>query len=425
MVLLYHTSNPNRLEYTADFIFGRMLKCDVVFCVDKHDFESDNARIKINYSNQSFDFACIQILPSGFLSQNSYNKDFVVPYNPDTKLLFPDTLSVTGFDIFSAVFFLLSRYEEYENNDLDMHGRFQSQNSILNRLGLLSIPIVDIWIARFAEILGLSFENNLQLIPTLDIDIAYKYQNRKLFRQIGGVAKDFVRFNFRELLERFGVLLQLKEDSYNNFDYQLKVLKNQKAIYFFQVGNYGKWDKNIDIKNINFKKLINKIFEQQEVGIHPSWQSFLNKKQLSQEIKQLSEVVGKQITSCRFHFIRFVIPESYKILLECGIEHEYSMGYSDKPGFRAGTANSFYWYDLKEDKKTKLLVHPFCLMDVTLQHFQSLDVTQAIKTGLEYKNEIQKQGGDFVFVFHNESLSNNKQWAGWRTVFENWLENGD
>ena len=42
----------------------------------------------------------------------------------------------------------------------------------------------------------------------------------------------------------------------------------------------------------------------------------------------------------------------------------------DEPGFRAGIARSFRFYDIIEDKITDLRIFPFQVMDVTLSSIQ-------------------------------------------------------
>ena len=47
------------------------------------------------------------------------------------------------FDLFSAVFYLISRYEEYQVFRPDAHGRFPASESVLFKAGLLERPLVN------------------------------------------------------------------------------------------------------------------------------------------------------------------------------------------------------------------------------------------------------------------------------------------
>ncbi|MCC7298503.1 MAG: hypothetical protein IT244_09235, partial [Bacteroidia bacterium] len=104
------------------------------------------------------------------------------------------------------------------------------------------------------------------------------------------------------------------------------------------------------------------------------------------------------------------------------VTHDYSMGFAGNIGFRAATAHSFKFYDLSNEKSTELVVHPFCVMDVGLKNYLHLDVASAIKTIENLKDICKAEKAPFCFIFHNESVSDNEGWTGWRNVFETCLK---
>jgi hypothetical protein len=104
------------------------------------------------------------------------------------------------------------------------------------------------------------------------------------------------------------------------------------------------------------------------------------------------------------------------------VKKDYSMGYTDKIGFRAGTCTPFYFYDLETETKTTLKVIPFAYMDGALKDKMSLSAQSAKMEIKALKKAVQKVKGQFTAVWHNESLSNLDRWFGWRSVFEStWL----
>jgi len=58
------------------------------------------------------------------------------------------------------------------------------------------------------------------------------------------------------------------------------------------------------------------------------------------------------------------------------------------------------------------------MMDVALEYFLKLNPSQAIEKVNAIKSELKNVNGVFSFCFHNESLSDQKQWKGWKPVFE-------
>jgi hypothetical protein len=107
-----------------------------------------------------------------------------------------------------------------------------------------------------------------------------------------------------------------------------------------------------------------------------------------------------------------------------GIEHDYSLSYAQTTGFRAGTSRPFYWFDLKKNQESNLLVHPFPAMDTTLRKYMRLSPDEAKNELDKLVSRIQAVGGDFISLWHNETLTNVGEWRGWRDVFEHCLKLG-
>ncbi len=187
-------------------------------------------------------------------------------------------------------------------------------------------------------------------------------------------------------------------------------------------GHYGHFDKNINTRNRIFRFLIKKISDYAQIGIHPSYYTNENPEMLKREIKNLEMVVNKDITQSRQHFLRLNLPITYRNLIEEDITDDYSMGYAALPGFRAGICNSYNFYDLDIEIETKLRIHPFMVMDGTLKDYMNLTPTDAIEQVKHLISEVRKVNGTFTSLWHNESLSDEKRWKGWRKVYEELLK---
>ena len=97
------------------------------------------------------------------------------------------------------------------------------------------------------------------------------------------------------------------------------------------------------------------------------------------------------------------------------------MGYADEPGFRAGIARPFPFYDLSQEKKTVLTIVPFQVMDGTLRQYLHLSPDAAMAVIRSLISATRRSGGLFVSVWHNTSLTELNGWEGWRKVFEETL----
>ena len=135
------------------------------------------------------------------------------------------------------------------------------------------------------------------------------------------------------------------------------------------------------------------------------------------EIRRLNEILSVPVLHSRQHYLRFSLPETYRTLYDQGVRHEYSMGYADAPGFRAGTSLPFKWFDLQKNQATELFIHPFCAMDVTLSRYQKLSPTESIAMLNQLLDQIEDTGGMFHMLWHNETLSGRDNWRGWTSLW--------
>jgi hypothetical protein len=186
------------------------------------------------------------------------------------------------FDIFAAVFYLLSRYEEYLPHEKDEYGRYAHENSLAYKEGFLNIPLINIWIEDFKKSLKKKFSMlNVQcsmfnFLPTYDIDEAYAFKNKELKRTIGGIARSVVTGQWSMVNERMKVLRNKKQDPYDAYEWMdlLHEKNDLKPLYFFHVANKkGKYDKNIEPSNPAMQQLIKQHADKYQIGIHPSWAS--------------------------------------------------------------------------------------------------------------------------------------------------------
>ena len=188
------------------------------------------------------------------------------------------------------------------------------------------------------------------------------------------------------------------------------------------MGDYGFNDKNINVKNRIFQSLIKSISDYYPVGIHPSYASNSDVDILTKEISRLKNIVHKEVLMSRQHFLKLTLPETYRNLVINDIKYDYTMGYSGQPGFRASICTPFYFYDLDLEAPSHLKIFPFAVMDATFKYYLKSSPEEANTEIQELLEIVKSVNGTFISVWHNESLSNEGIWAGWRNVYINLLE---
>jgi hypothetical protein len=444
-ILFYSDKNSERLQYTLKLVFSDILGLDVFFTQSSQVFIS-SVLPKINYSDSALSEGDIFIKSNELLFENHIIKR-------DFEKEFQD------FDIFSKIFILVSRYEEYiatlpSNRDglsvFDTHGRFTAKASFSTKLGILKIPIVNQWALEIGEQLKAKFPDLKMSTPrvigagsqyqvqlTYDIDQAWAFKNKGFLRNIGGLLKDVLKLNFKSIFTRLKVLINIKNDPEYTFDYIEKLHKKHddkllNPIFFWLLADFGEHDKNIEWTNTHLQRLIRRLAKKHPVGIHPSYASNLDDAILKKEIERLNKILPDTegvVTKSRQHYLKLRFPITYQRLIQLGITDDYSMGYSDDIGFRAGIASPFYWYDLENERTTTLRVHPFQVMEVTLNEYLHLSPDEAIERVKPIIESIKAVGGTFTMLWHNSTLTDNEAsqpsergYEGWRKVYEEIIE---
>jgi hypothetical protein len=341
-------------------------------------------------------------------------------------MLFPDLDGSGRFDPFAACFFVLSRYEEYTAAMFDEHGRFSGQQA-WGGPGFVRRPWADIWRSEVHEQVRALFAVYQPSIPgyrsvaSIDVDSAFAFRYKGVSRTLGGAAKDLLRMKPGRAVNRLKCVLANEHDPFDTFEYILDTCLAQhiELRCFFLLADRSRFDINVDYRNTQLRERIEDMRDGGAiVGIHPGYESHNDIRIVRAEIARLDGILGDKTVHSRQHFLKFRLPVTYRRLLECDIRHDHSMGYADVPGFRAGTAHPFKWFDVERNEVTPLMIHPVIVMDSTLRNYQQLDALEAMEVISQLKSEVQNTGGDFVSLWHNETVAEQDDWIGWRDVWE-------
>ncbi|WP_394747247.1 polysaccharide deacetylase family protein [Spongiimicrobium salis] len=335
--------------------------------------------------------------------------------------------STIPFDIFSASFYLLSRYEEYLPHIKDVHGRFSPKESIAYKYNFLQLPIVEIWAFKFFEKLRERFpevklvQKKYQYTSIIDVTSSHGFAHKGLVRSIAGVFLDLSSFKIRRMIRRILVWTRIRKDPYDNFAF-LIALHKEKAIqsmFFFLFAEYSTYDKNVSPNNNKFKYLIKSIADYSIVSLATSYVSFGNIDLLKKEKKRLANVINRPINCSRARYNRVDIPETYRDLVTAEFTDDYTMGYTHEIGFRAGTSVPFYFYDILLEVQQPIRVHPFAIHDYALRDFKH---KEEILTHLSsIHKRLKEVNGHFVTIFSNELLGGEHP-VDWKDLYQSVIE---
>lgn len=328
-------------------------------------------------------------------------------------------------DIFGICFYLLSRMEEHEYKVLDQHGRFSALSSRNYSLGVLNRPIVDeltelLWNAissRWPQLARKKQSFSIELSHDVDHPSRYKFCNLKLlFKR---VAKD-IFYNRKSKSCFSGLVSRVRLDSsiayddpYYNFDWIMDQSENRglKSTFFYMCGgSHPLYDSGYDIFSPELKNIIDNIDARgHKSGIHPSYQCFDDRKTLNKELIKWHSIIAKYSLRhakpiSRMHYLRFSTEITPALLEVLGVTDDYTMGYADHIGFRAGTCRPYNFFDISLRRELKLVINPLCAMEGTVLNYMQQEHDVAYESFMDIKRACMRVNGNFSLLWHNSEL---------------------
>ena len=425
-VKIFTSSDVPRLRYITGILLQDIMGLSFEVVTDRRKLGKSPV---INYSTSEIK-GSFRINPDSLLFENDIRKRElrVTEWRGLPVFFQSNENSDLPFDIFAASFYLISRYEEYLEFTPDEYGRFSAHSSFSFINGFLGKPVIDLWTTEWTRLLVVKLQNlvfkknRFRSIVTFDIDQPFEYLGKNVLRSLGGLIRDIGKKE-RRVAERYRTVSGGEKDPWDVFDYIFGMIDSSgsEAKFFVPVGDRSEYDRNPSWTNEDYRRLVRNVAGKYQTGLHPSFKASLNPAKLITERERLKSILTKEITISRFHFLNLKFPDSYNNLIEAGVKEDYSMGYHDEPGFRAGISRPFNFYDLSKEKETDLRIFPFQVMDATLFRYKKMKPADAGEMLAKIIETTKNAGGLFMSIWHNTSLLDNEEWKGWREVFETML----
>ena len=285
MLLIYTHKITKRFTYTMRHIFGEILGVEHSFTTKVEDFIKHSGP-KMTYTKQPLQNEFF-VRSNDLLFEQGINDIQIKLSEWDGVPSFftAGERSNIPYDIFSASFYLLSRYEEYLPHVKDELGRFPVKSSFLFREDILRRPLVDLWADLLVKALLERFPDlkiktrKYRFTPIIKVATSHCFAHRGVVRSIGGFFLDLSKFKILRMAKRVSVWFNSKKDPYNNYSLLLALHRkyNLKSIFFFQFAEYSRHDKNISIYKRRFRNLIKWVGDYSQVALSASYQSAFNK----------------------------------------------------------------------------------------------------------------------------------------------------
>ena len=333
-------------------------------------------------------------------------------------------------DLFSAVFWMASRMEEHLSDaPRDGHGRFDPTGSLPDRQGWLNKPICEAWSWTIGErVLGEAWPAHRdrllaehRVVPTLDVDSAYAFRGKGLYRTGGAWLRDVARGQWGQAGRRWRIALGRADDPYDTYAQIVKLHRDLglDTTWFFLLAQFGSFDKGLPSSSPALARLMQELARTpgHDVQWHPGYAAAGEVDRMAAEHAAYERIMGRPPAASRQHYLRMVPSQTRRQLLRLGVLEDHTEGHAVRTGWRGGFARPRRWYDLDRETLTDLVLCPFAAMDATYLRYLQADARDVPRHVADLATEARQWGAPLRLLWHNESLSGEGQWAGWQDVY--------
>lgn len=328
-------------------------------------------------------------------------------------------------DIIAAIFFMLSRMEEFHLETRDKHGRFPYQASAAYRGGFIDIPLVDLYCivlkSWLEELLTskLKSPHKFQVRLSHDLDQIFRY--KPLYWGLINLSKEAIHGQFRHIPHNFKHLFSPLQDDpyYINLQQIVRYTKQYHLNSTFNImaARPSLKDTGYLIQSKSVQSTVNDLKNLGlEIGYHASYQAHNNPETMKKEKAALEKALQTNVLGGRQHFLRTDTPSTWRLWEELGMVYDSTYGFAEHEGFRCGTCFRYQVFDLERDKELDLFEEPLIVMDTTLKHYRNLSPSVGKEKILALASLCRFVGGRFTLLWHNTSFGRGG-WQEWGEIY--------
>ncbi len=144
-----------------------------------------------------------------------------------------------------------------------------------------------------------------------------------------------------------------------------------------------------------------------EIGLHPSHASWGDADLIISQKECLESLLGKEVTSCRQHWLMFSWEKTWAALAAAGLKTDATLGFNDRPGFRNATAFSI---DMRGGDRSSIDVIPMVLMDSHVYAYHEYSPGERLEEINRLADELKLVAGTATTIWHNHTLSDDFGW---------------
>jgi hypothetical protein len=391
-----------RHEFIFNFFFYELKNIRHVV-LKKNELPLNEKNIVINYSGEHIPNA-LTIIPFGLLEESDIHDIFPqAEDHPEFIKIFFQTKERGNipFDIFSAAFWLLSRYEEFTEKPPSVSGDFTHRSSLSWQNDFLDFPIVDHWKKILLTKLGISQPSapKYSIHFPVDIEISSDRLHSKYHEEWSAFLK---LFHLNNLLSLFSGKKneQKRNEEIPEFDFFHQIIRSHpdnQFIFFWNTANEKDNPLSLLSRFPSLHIVAKRLNDYAQTGLllRGKTDTQAAEPEVSKFILRLKNIIHSDIVNVRINKGLFLSDQINKKLQLNGLKHDYSGLFYHAFGYRFSTLTPFASFDLKSNRQTDFIFHPVCTCDTFL--FESDKDEQYIK---KLKQHLSDFGGECNILLH-------------------------
>lgn len=319
---------------------------------------------------------------------------------------------ITRADIVASAFFFLTRYEEWLASERDAWGRVPEDRLGLVTEGLAHRAPVDEyrevlagWLSRLLGRVVAAHPPGYEVHLTHDVDSGFCSSRGPFFRQaLRGMARDVVRHRSPRTAMELGVnaiaAAAGRPIPFGNIGQVVRLSEQygRTSHFFFMANGSHPDDATYDVRDPAVRRAAQTALDAgHRVGLHVGLDAAGDATALRREWDLLGEVIGREPTGARTHFLRWEPARTPGLLDAIGARLDSSAGFSTRCGFRTGTTRPHRLFDLESRRTLALMEYPLAIMDKAVYDLPSADrrdlVARVVST-------VRRHGGCLTINWH-------------------------
>ena len=192
---------------------------------------------------------------------------------------------------------------------------------------------------------------------------------------------------------------------------------NEKAgnrvTFYFKAGRTDpQFDSAYSLDEPIIRKLLRDIHNRgHEIGLHPSYHTYRDAKQLCLEADNLRRVLEEEnicqdILGSRQHYLRWDSATTPSLLEKAGIDYDTTLSYADHAGFRCGVCYEYPIYHWVLRSTLNVNEIPLIVMECSFfsKTYMGLSAKTALDSMMLLKNMCIIYNGLYVLLWHNDYI---------------------